>query len=172
MKACAWQPFGDILWLPAPSLQKDTKGPSTYFSCCSATASRSASGSVATTTFASSFSASLSDNSWWEKEERAQKPQNVRANKPTAFLLPSQTQRIQTPWIAHMNTAESRVSLLSHSACASPQKPEEVATKNTSTDSPSSGFGHLTVEKSGSGSFCSGTGMGGWNPKALKASCT
>lgn len=42
---------------------REIKGPITYFSCCSATASLSASGSVATTTLALSFSASLSDNS-------------------------------------------------------------------------------------------------------------
>lgn len=41
---------------------REIKGPITYF-CCSATASLSASGSVATTTLALSFSASLSDNS-------------------------------------------------------------------------------------------------------------
>lgn len=42
----------------------------------------------------------------------------------------------------------------------------------TRTDCPSSGLGQLTEEKLGSGSFCSGTGMGGVNPKVRKASWT
>ena len=39
----------------------------------------------------------------------------------------------------------------------------------TRTDSPSSGFGQRTEEKLGSGSFCSGTGIGGAKPKVWKA---
>lgn len=42
----------------------------------------------------------------------------------------------------------------------------------TRTDSPSSGLGQRTEEKLGSGSFCSGTGIGGAKPKISKACWT
>ena len=88
------------------------KGPITYF-CCSATASLSASGSVATTTLAFSFSASLSDNSWWEEREGREKNESHKnqINPQSYFLIIRNMQLKENPICnAHcINTAESQV---------------------------------------------------------------
>lgn len=97
------------------------KGPITYF-CCSATASLSASGSVATTTLAFSFSASLSDNSWWEKREGKKIKSQEQINSQSSYLHIACSERKMSYGLAAVLTQlKARYSLFSSPICFSTQ---------------------------------------------------